>query len=140
MNRALPTPSSPSTHATRLEKGLSYTHKCGKKLSDKLGSHSWQKGFITNGAKSFLISWMLDSSLLVAYCHEKGFAHSFQSFNTCYKVRKGALIYTVAKKLSDKLGPLMARVYNKWCKKLSYKLDAWGFVASPNPFLLTKDL
>jgi hypothetical protein len=55
--------------------------------------HSWL-GFITNGAKSFLISWMLDSSPLAAYCHKKGFAHSFMSFNTCYKVRKRALIYT----------------------------------------------
>jgi processing peptidase subunit beta len=34
-----------------------------------------------------------NSSPLAAYCHEKGFAHSFQSFNTCYKVRK-RLSYT----------------------------------------------
>jgi hypothetical protein len=42
--RALHTPSSPSTHATRLEKVLSYTHKCGKKLSDKLDA-----GLLTAG-------------------------------------------------------------------------------------------
>ena len=29
-----------------------------------------------------------NSSPLAKYCHDKGFAHSFQSFNTCYKVTK----------------------------------------------------
>ena len=29
-----------------------------------------------------------NSSNLAKYCAEKGFAISFQSFNTCYKVRK----------------------------------------------------
>ncbi len=32
-----------------------------------------------------------NSSPLAAFCHDKGFAHSFQSFNTCYKVSEQLL-------------------------------------------------
>jgi processing peptidase subunit beta len=45
-----------------------------------------------------------NSSPLAAYCHEKGFAHSFQSFNTCYKVTK---LSSVRKSRS----PVQSRVY-----------------------------
>ena len=33
-----------------------------------------------------------NASRLAKYCHKEKFALSFQSFNTCYKVRSGEII------------------------------------------------
>jgi len=41
------------------------------------------------------------SSPLAAYCHDNGFAHSFQSFNTCYKDTGLWGIYFVSDKLNQ---------------------------------------